>query len=322
MAGLKPLLFRIFDVCCAPLTALAGLHLRTIRRYGIVNFPTSRKIFLALGMFPIRRHFYDPHFHPGDLRMPLDAARPMPGIDLNGAGQRAILDAFDYNGEILRFASTDDPVNFSGHAFRLDNVMFGPGDVDYYYNMVRHLKPRRIVEIGSGYSTLVALEAIANNRREDPEYACALTAVEPYPWFTDAGVDVRAQKVEEAPRELFTELDANDILFIDSSHVIRPQGDVLLEFLELLPALKPGVVVHVHDVFTPFEYPAEWLTEWHTFWNEQYLLEALLTENDRFEVLGALFYLHKTQPKTLHAKCPLLAANPNARPQSFWLRRK
>lgn len=96
------------------------------------------------------------------------------------------------------------------------------------------------------------------------------------------------QGVEDVDKSLFSELGKDDILFIDSSHIIRPQGDVLFEYLELLPVLRAGVIVHVHDIFSPREYPKELVMDEVKFWNEQYLLEAFLTSNHEWRIVGAL----------------------------------
>src|SRR4029078_2458503 len=98
----------------------------------------------------------------------------------------------------------------------------------------------------------------------------------------------------------------DDILFIDSSHIIRPQGDVLFEYLELIPSLKAGVIVHVHDIFSPKDYLKEWVIDEVHFWNEQYLLEAFLTCNSDWKVIGALNYLHHNHYQHLQATCPFL----------------
>ena len=119
---------------------------------------------------------------------------------------------------------------------------------------------------------------------------------------------------------LFQQLSENDILFIDSSHVIRPQGDVLYEFLELLPLLPPGVIVHIHDIFTPRDYPQDWVTGAVILWNEQYLLEAFLTQNPHWEIVGALNHLKHHHFGAFKAACP--AISPEVEPGSFYIRRK
>ena len=141
----------------------------------------------------------------------------------------------------------------------------------------------------------MAIRAISVNNLEDPAYQCRHVCIEPYEmsWLETSGVSVLRQRVEDVNVGFFSELEEDDILFIDSSHVIRPQGDVLFEYLELLPALNTGVIVHVHDIFSPRDQPKQWLEDDVRFWNEQYLLEAFLTDNTRWRIIGALSYLHQ-----------------------------
>ena len=114
-------------------------------------------------------------------------------------------------------------------------------------------------------------------------------------------------------------MQSNDILFIDSSHVIRPQGDVLFQYLEILPILNSGVLVHIHDIFTPKDYLDEWVFDYHRLWNEQYLLEAFLTFNQHYRIIGALNYLRHHHFEALASKCPVFARQDNREPGSFWL---
>jgi len=125
--------------------------------------------------------------------------------------------------------------------------------------------------------------------------------------------------VQDLPVAFFGVLEKGDLLFIDSSHMIRPQGDVLYEYLQLLPTLAPGVIVHVHDIFTPRDYLESWVIDEVKFWNEQYLLEALLTDTKSWKVLGALNFLKNNYYRELKAKCPFLT--PDREPGSFYLER-
>src|SRR5204862_1583914 len=120
--------------------------------------------------------------------------------------------------------------------FRMNNTSFESGDAEYFYNLIRLKKPRRLVEIGSGQSTLLAIKALNKNKSEVAGYQCAHVCIEPYelPWLEKTGTEIIRQRVEDVDWTFFSKLAANDILFIDSSHVIRPQGDVLYEYLELL----------------------------------------------------------------------------------------
>ena len=115
-------------------------------------------------------------------------------------------------------------------------------------------------------------------------------------------------------------MSKNDILFIDSSHVIRPNGDVLFEYLTLLPTLNPGVIVHIHDIFSPANYPGKWIDGEVKFWNEQYLLEAFLTHNDHWEIIAGLNYLHHKYANKLSSVCPFLENS--HQPGSFYIRKK
>lgn len=170
----------------------------------------------------------------------------------------------------------------------VQNDYFSGLDAVIYYSLIRRLKPRRIVEIGGGYSTHIAGKALAANQTG------RLTCIEPYPERlnrSSLGVELIAKRVEEIDVSFFASLNANDILFIDSSHTVKFGSDVCYEFLEILPALERGVWVHVHDIFFPHDYPAEWLLKRRLALNEQYLLEAFLAFNREFEVALANHWL-------------------------------
>lgn len=182
-------------------------------------------------------------------------------------------------------------------------------DVDGYilYAMVRHFRPRRIIEIGSGNTTYLAAQAAERNRADDPNHSCELTAIEPYPNpVLRAGfpglTHLIPSMVQDVPLSLFEELEESDILFIDSSHVVRTGSDVLYEYLEVLPRLRKGVLVHVHDIFLPREYPREWVLDVNRYWTEQYILQAFLAFNDAFEILLPTAYLQAHVPQVM-AEC-------------------
>jgi hypothetical protein len=125
--------------------------------------------------------------------------------------------------------------------------------------------------------------------------------------------------VEEVDSGIFSDLGKNDMLFIDSSHVIRPQGDVVTEYLEILPILRSGVIVHVHDIFSPRDYPKEWIVDSMLLWNEQYLLEAFLTNNDRWSIMAALNLLKHREFDAIKRVCPYLTKD--REPGSFYIQR-
>jgi len=186
--------------------------------------------------------------------------------------------------------------------------------------MVRRFQPRRIIEVGSGFSSLVLGQAAAKNE------SSALICIDPFPHKVVRESNripalqlLIEKKVQDVDVEFFSQLGSGDILFIDSSHTVKAGGDVNHLFLEVLPRLKPGVIVHVHDIFFPFDYRRDWMLEEFRFWTEQYLLQAFLIFNPEFEVLMANSYLN-------HYYAPdLKAAFPNLRRWiggSFWMQRK
>lgn len=311
----------IVDILIAVLAFPSGVILRRARR-AWRYMPFTRKVLRAVGVFPLRVHFYEPVVYADDLRRPLDQVRSIPGLDLNVEGQLELLRQLRYADELrqipLRKTAKSDRPSFCYY-----NGTFEGGDAEFLYSMIRRFKPKRVFEIGSGNSTLMARLAMERNRSEDPAYECRHLCIEPYmqPWLEQTGAVIVRQRVELCDLSLFDELESGDILFVDSSHVIRPQGDVLFEVLEVFGRLKPGVFIHVHDVFTPRDYIEKWVVEDQRFWNEQYLIEAFLSFNKEFEIIGALNHLAHSYRQDLSEACPIFAADPNSEPKSLWLRR-
>jgi len=309
-------IIKLLLLLAAPITYLATLWLKMIKRMGPGKL--DDKIFMSLGIFPIADHYYQPLVNPKKhLKKSLRNDRELTGIDFNVEEQLALLSKFDYNNELLAFplqkrADTE---------YYYHNFSFTPGDAEYLYNMVRHFKPKRMIEIGSGMSTLMTLNAINKNKEDDKGYNCRYTCIEPYEksWLEKLDIELQRKKVEDVDKSIFLELGPGDILFIDSSHMIRPQGDVLFEFLEVLPMIKSGVIVHVHDVFTPKDYRDDWIYDMHYLWNEQYLLEAFLSFNKEFRVIGALNYLTHHYRAQMAAKCPVFKDQLDREPGSFWM---
>jgi hypothetical protein len=309
----------VLDILFSPLTFIGACLMLLIRKAGIHRMPVSKRLFTLVGVYPIRDHYYEPLFNPEHLQRPMQAPRHLPGLDMNEAGQLALLEKFVYADELRNFPA-HRPAN-SPLAFYYENPAFTYGDAEYLYSIIRSLKPAKIIEVGSGYSTLMAIEATKANRQENSGYQCKHVCIEPYemPWLESSGVEVLRTKVEDISVEYFQQLQPNDILFIDSSHMIRPQGDVLYEFLELLPTLPSGVIVHIHDIFTPFDYPEDWVKGHVRLWNEQYLLEAFLSFNKEFRVIGALSWLKHFHQTAIERALPGLRVNTDAIPGSFWI---
>lgn len=313
------LLVPIADLILAFPVFIAAVLMKIVRRLGIWRMPISKIIFSRVGIYPIRDHYYEPMYnHKKYLRYSLRDERSLPGINLNEATQLGWLDQFEYADELAHI-----PLNPSANkSFYYKNQNFGEGDAECLYSLIRLKKPSRIIEIGSGFSTMMARVAIEQNQRENPAYICRHVCIEPYEMqWLDAvdGIEVIRQKVEEVGTSLFRQLEADDILFIDSSHVIRPQSDVLTEYLGILPILSPGVLIHIHDIFTPYDYPDHWLIGETKFWNEQYLLEAFLSCNPQFEIILALNFLSHKHPDRLAEKFPMLREQDE--PGSFWIRK-
>ena len=200
--------------------------------------------------------------------------------------------------------------------FDFNNDFFSGLDAAVYYSLIRHLQPQRIIEIGGGYSTQIAEKAVARNNNGQ------LTCVEPYPEsrLLDANLNIELiqERVEEIDVDFFSCLEANDILFIDSSHAVKFGSDVCYEFLEVLPRLKPGVWIHVHDIFFPHDYPADWLLNRRLAHNEQYLLEAFLAFNNSFVPQLANYWISLDHPDVATR---LWSNVGNMAASSFWMKR-
>jgi hypothetical protein len=207
--------------------------------------------------------------------------------------------------------------------FYFGNSSIESVDAEILYCMIRKFKPRMMVEIGSGFSTILATMALDANSKAGDQ--CEFTAIEPFPPSylhreLDFPVNVLVQNVQSIDLSYFERLGPGDILFIDSSHVCKIGSDTQYEFLEILPRLNPGVVIHIHDIFLPQEYPEKWVKKMHRFWNEQYILQAFMTCNNDFEVLWAGSWMHLNHPKELAIR--FSSYNPEANhPASFWIRR-
>jgi hypothetical protein len=263
-------------------------------------------------------HFYQPIPDTQSLSETLwNRPSELVGIDMNGPVQldllRTCFPKFQSEYEQFPTTLTEEP----GH-FYLNNDLFDGTDALVGYCMVRYFRPQLIIEIGSGFSSLLLGQAAAKNNKS------ALICIEPFPQeFLKQGFPglhrLIEKKVEDIDLEFFSELHSGDVLFIDSSHTVKIGGDVNYLFLEVLPRLEPGVIVHIHDIFLPFEYRRDWVKEEFRFWSEQYLLQAFLAFNSEFEVLLANSYLNHYHQQDLKAAFPSL---PSWGGGSFWMRRR
>ncbi len=267
------------------------------------------------------------HVTPVHFNQPIPDTRSLPetlwsqpsdliGIDMNEPVQLELLRSFSrFREEYQRFPTGPTEEQ---NRFYLGNGLFDGVDALVAYCMVRHFQPRLAIEVGSGFSSLVLGEATAKN-------GCApLICVEPFPreFLRQGFPGLRTlieKNVQQIDLEFFSQLESGDMLFIDSSHTVKIGGDVNYLFLEVLPRLNPGVIVHVHDIFLPFEYRRDWVLDEFRFWAEQYLLQAFLTFNAEFEVLLANYYLSHNHEEDLQALFPHLHRWVGG---SLWIRRR
>lgn len=242
---------------------------------------------------------------------------PFAAIDLNEAGQAERLERFAgfYAEQPFPEKATE------GARFYLDNPSYGYYDAIMLYGMLREARPRRIIEVGSGFSSAAMLDVnervlggAVNFTFIDPDMARLRPLLRP----DDAGrVTLIEQRVQEVPLEVFAALGANDVLFIDSSHVSKIGSDVNRLFFEVLPVLAPGVLIHIHDVAGNLDYPREWLDEGRA-WNEQYLLRAFLMNNPAYRIELFSGWLFNTRHAFLRERMPLCARGGGGQ---MWLRK-
>ena len=263
-------------------------------------------------------HFYSPIPDTRDLDDSVwSTPSALTGVDLNTETQLSLVDEVfpRYFSEYSQFphAPTEDP-----RQFYFDNQMFSGTDALVYYCMLRYAQPKRVIEVGSGYSTLVASQAAVQNGNTE------ITVIEPYPPdFLKRNLphvqEIIEAKVQLVDPALFSQLQSGDVLFLDSSHVVRVGGDVNYLILEVLPKLNRGVYVHFHDIFLPYDYPKTWVMGQHRyFWNEQYLVHAFLLFNHAFKVQFANTFMGAQYPEKMRATFPNSTWWGGG---SFWIRR-
>ena len=233
-------------------------------------------------------HFYSPICDPAEIkRYYHDPRQNFPetidGINLNGAVQRELWESWSQYIRAFPF-----PANRGDFRYYSNNNHFGVGDATTLYCMLRHFRPKRLIEIGSGFSSACALDTIEHYLGND----VACTFIEPNPKLLYSRLNpsdlnrhtIIASPIQEVPLDTFDRLESGDFLFIDSTHVMKTASDVTFELFNILPRLKAGVFVHFHDIFYPFEYP-RWFVDANYSWNEIYALRAFLTDNAKFEIV-------------------------------------
>lgn len=245
-------------------------------------------------------------------------ARPTPGIDWNDEAQRHLAEHVFATQTRLDFVDeeTDDPT-----VYWSANDQYPALDAWILEGMLRHLRPKSMIEIGSGFSSLIT----ARVNREHFGGALDFTCIEPYPRdFLSAGVPgisaLRVEQIQDTPLEVFDVLTAGDVLFVDTAHTVKTGGDVAWIYGEIIPRLRPGVAVHIHDAFVPGEYPEQWVMEgWG--WNEIYLIKAFLAFNDSFEVLFGAQWMLQNEGAAIDRAFPDFAAHRERQGAALWIRR-
>ncbi len=243
---------------------------------------------------------------------------PGPDLDLCEGAQEELLREFAafYDDFPWKDESSE------GSRFHYRQKYFKFGDALILYSMMRHFEPDRILEVGSGFSSALMLDvrALFLDRKTE------LTFIEPYPDRLEqllrgedrATVKLLYEPVQRVPLETFGALQSGDILFVDSSHVSKVGSDVNFLFFEVLPNLEPGVIIHFHDIFWPFEYPRPWILDGRS-WNEAYLLRAFLQYNGEFEILFFNSFAFRRFRAFIETRMPIFLENPGG---SFWMRKK
>lgn len=265
-------------------------------------------------------HFYSPVPSVEDIDRAIAARQPadsLLGIDLREEEQMRLLQ------RLAKFYPEIPFANDRSHGFRFafDNPSYSWCDAIMLFCMIRELQPRRIIEVGSGHTSCLILDT--NELFFGGGIEC--TFVEPYPELLlqllrpqeIEQTDIIARKLQDTDPAIFSSLGPNDILFIDSSHVAKAGSDVQALFSNILPALSPGVVVHLHDIFAGFEYPPSWLREGRG-WNEQYMLRAFLQFNTQFRIKLFTGHMLSTHPDFFHQHMSNCFRNGGG---NFWMER-
>jgi predicted O-methyltransferase YrrM len=282
---------------------------------------TQAQLAQMISLFQPPGHFYSPIPDIAELKsnyyQVFTFPESIPDVDLNVARQFELLDQFrDWYSE-QPFSRTKIP----GRRYYFDNVNFSYTDAIVLYCMMRYLKPKKIVEVGSGFSSAAMLDV--NDVLFDGQID--LTFIDPYPGLlldllkeTDtSSTRVLGERVQDVDLDVFRRLEANDILFIDSSHVSKTGSDLNHLVFRVLPVLQDGVYVHFHDIFYPFEYPPEWALEGRA-WNEVYLLHAFLAHNPAYHIeFFNTFLIHNYRDR-IAAEFPLFLKSVGG---SLWVRK-
>lgn len=276
-------------------------------------------------------HFYSPIVDPDDIagkrERIFDRSRAVSGVDFNADAQQALLvDLAKYYAQLgYTFDATPE------RRYYFNNGYFSHLDAVLLACMILHCKPRRIIESGSGFTSAI----MADMNALFLDHRIELTFIDPHPeriYQLLREDDLRQVTVINSPVQdvapaLFDELEAGDFFFADTTHVSKCGSDVNHIVFEILPRLRPGVLVHFHDIFYPFEYPEAWVLQIRRSWNELYLLRAFLTANTDYAMLLFINFLEHHCPELLREHFAAFHDLCQGRPLSLhggslWLRKR
>ncbi len=282
----------------------------------------AREELKKYGGFVPPGHFYSPIPSLDEIKIREDIifekiARKIPSIDLNEEEQMNLFARFKkYYDELPFKADKTDSLRYF-----FENPTYSYSDAIFLYCMIRHVQPKAIIEIGSGYSSCVTLDT--NELFFNNNISC--TFIEPYPQLLESlikeddkdKIEIICGKLQDVEVDKFASLSSGDILFVDSTHVSKVDSDVNYIFFEILPSLTNGVYIHFHDIFYPFEYPKEWIYEGRA-WNENYILRAFLQYNRAFKVIFYNTFLEHFYEEKFMSEMPLCMKNKGG---SIWLKK-
>lgn len=300
-------------------------------RYGITRIPYVKKVSGILDFYKFcRQNLYYPQHYAGHYYTPVISLPDIEkrqkqifkrncqlrGIDLNEQKQFLLLEEFKNYYAALPFSSQEQ----ADFRYYYENEYFGYSDAIHLYSILRHFRPKQIIEVGSGFSSAVMMDV------NDHFFGktISLSFIEPYPdrlkslLKPDDSIVLFEKPIQEVDLEEFKKLQENDILFIDSTHIVKTGGDVNFIIFEILPILNKGVLIHFHDIQYPFEYPIEWVLKFKRSWNENYFLRAFLMYNQAYEIISFDSYLESRYTDWYKEHMPLCLKNEGG---SLWLRK-
>lgn len=238
------------------------------------------------------------------------------GINLNYSKQLLVLEEFRAFYPDLIF----EKLKKENLRYYYDNPNYSYSDAIFYYGVLRKFKPKKVIEIGSGFSSCLLLDV--NEFYFDNSIKCVF--VEPYPNLLNSlikatdNIVLHDVKIQEVDLSIFDDLNENDVLFVDSSHVLKAGSDLNFILFQILPRLKKGVVIHFHDVFYPFKYPKYWILNHNRGWNEIYAIRLFLSHNTDYEIVAFNTYLEQKNENWFKENMPLCLENLGG---SIWIRK-